>query len=355
MRVYKSPQLIHFGWKSKMPIRFTYGDQQKFRRRVEDINIQGKVRAVSFPVAHASYALNNGPEREFYVENVPEPPCIDWTYEYKDSPAELRLRRQGQFNLEIPTTSKHLEPGANTIRVVIEDAKGSTESDCVDFSWDPDPLPVSVDRRDLTDFTHIQEVGQVVNGQFDLDVEQNLIRSRAPVHPDSLLVIGSSHGSQEATYTVRFTDFAKIKWLGPSDFFAGHVEADPPIGIKPGWSSAGMAALNPRNEARGFIAYGDHSGKAKEWVVQTAPPTKHELEVDRYYRVRHQVIFENGTNRVRYRIWPSSEDEPSDWLINEDDSAVPDSYPKHKTGAFSLFQHSGMPIEWSDIRIRPLE
>jgi hypothetical protein len=41
-------------------------------------------------------------------------------------------------------------------------------------------------------------------------------------------------------------------------------------------------------------------------------------------------------------------------LVEEDDSAVPAGFPKYTTCSFGLFQHSGFPIEWSNIRVRPI-
>jgi len=194
----------------------------------------------------------------------------------------------------------------------------------------------------------------MVDGAFDLDLGMNLIRNRAPVYVDSLCVLGSPHSSQNATYNVRFTDFTKVKWLGPSDYFAGHAGPEPPIGIKPGWSSAGMIAMNPRNEARSFLAYGDHVGTDEEWVIQTMPPVKFIPQQDVLYRIRHQVEFKDGVNYVRWRIWLEGDPEPSKWLIEEDDSSIPSHYPKYTEASFSLFQHSGMPNEWSNIVIEPL-
>jgi hypothetical protein len=333
-----------------MQVRLTYGQQQRFRYRTADLNFMGRVEYAKHPMRRSTWSLNGGEPTYFYVESVPDP-GIDWTYEYKNSPAVNRLKDLGDFNVEVPTNTPTLRAGDNTLLLEWEDAAGAGESVEIRFSYDPTPLLLPLDLSDLSKYRHIQEVGQVVDGAFDIDHDLNLIRSRAPVYVDSLLVLGSPHGSQEATYNVRFTDFAKVKWLGPSDFFAGHAGPTPPIGIKPGWSTAGMMALNPRNEARGFLAYGDHVGTNQEWVVQTAPPKRFIVKKDVLYRVRHQVIFADGIDRLRYKIWLEGTPEPQEWLIEEDDSRIPDIYPKYTRCSFALFQHSGMPIEWSNIRV----
>ena len=336
-----------------MPIILTYGTHQRFRYRTYDLNFHGRVSGLDLPVRSATWSLNGGTAVDFYVESVADP-GIDWTYEYKDSPAVNRLRDLGDFNVEVPVAWTELRAGANELVIAVVDGAGTSEQVTVAFDFDPDPLPVELDLTDVTGFEHIQEVGQAVDGAFDLDRDQNLIRSRGPVYVDALLVLGSPHGSQEATYQVRFTDLTKVKWLGPSDFFAGHAGPTPPIGIKPGWSTAGMMALSPRNEARGFLAYGDHVGTDQEWVVQTAPPTRFIVEARVDYRVRHQVEFRHGVDHDRFKIWPVGEEEPDEWLIEEDDSAIPSEYPKYSECSFSLFQHSGFPIEWSDIQVRAL-
>jgi hypothetical protein len=333
-----------------MNLRLTYGRTQRFRFRTADLNLMGRIENAAHPVRQSTWSLNDGSPVYFYVENVADP-GIDWTYEYKNSPAVNRLKDLGDFNVEIPTSAPELRAGDNVVRLEVEDAHGQRQTTDVRFTYDPTPVPLPLDLSDLSGYRHIQEVGQVVDGAFDIDHDLNLIRSRAPVYPDALLVLGSPHASQEATYNVRFTDLTKVKWLGPSDFFAGHAGPTPPIGIKPGWSTAGMMALNPRNEARSFLAYGDHVGTHQEWVVQTAPPKRFIVSKDVLYQVRHQVIFADGIDRVRCKIWRAGTPEPDAWLLEEDDARIPNSYPKYTACSFALFQHSGMPIEWSNIRV----
>ncbi len=337
-----------------MNIQFTYGPDQQFRQRTEDLHVLGRIRPADLSITTATYSLNDADPEEFYVEHVPEPPDIDWTSEYKESPAFLRLRRRGQFIIEIPTTAPALMEGQNQLLVHCEAADGTVAETQLSFHWNPSPPSLPLDLTDLTAFDDIQRIGQVVTGTFDVDPAQNLIRSRAPVHPDSLLVIGPPARSQEATYRVRFTEFTGIKWLGPSDFFGGHVPRDPPIGIKPGWSTAGMLALNPEHEARAFLAWGDNADRSDSWVVQSSPPERFVVEEDKWYRVRHRVEFHQDQTTVKGRIWPAGGDEPTTWLLEENDSVIPESLPRVETCSFSLFQHSGMPIEWADISVRSL-
>jgi len=332
-----------------MAIRLTHGARQQFRYRYRDITIRGEVDGLAPPVRRAVYRLNEGGNTRFYVEQIPDD-GVDWVRAYKASPAELRCRHLGEFCLEIGIGDDALRVGANRVLLEVEDARG-THAAALDFDWNPRPLPLPVDLRDLGRFDDIQEVGQAVDGAFDLDRKQNLIRSRAPVAPDALLVLGSPHGSQEATYAVRFLELAGAKWLGLADFFVGLEDGEPPRGIKVGWSSAGMAAVGPAGEARSFIAWGDHSGRPEEWAVATDPPARVALARGALYRVRHQLAFANGITRVRFRIWPAVEPEPGSWLCQEQDDRVPADRPRHLAASFGLFQHMGLPIEWSDILV----
>jgi hypothetical protein len=132
---------------------------------------------------------------------------------------------------------------------------------------------------------------------------------------------------------------------------AGQEEGDPDRGLKVGWSSAGMAALSPRDGARSFLAWGDHSGRPEEWAIATHPAAPVKVEARRLYRVRHRIDLGGPINRVRFRIWPANEEEPLSWLCEEQDDQVPATLPRHKTASFGLFQHLGGPVEWSDIRV----
>ncbi len=79
------------------------------------------------------------------------------------------------------------------------------------------------------------------------------------------------------------------------------------------------------------------------------------MEKGRLYRVRHQLCFAGGIDRVRFRLWPADEPEPLGWLCCEQDDRVPGHLPRHRLASFGLFQHLGQPIEWSDILIEAHE
>ena len=122
-------------------------------------------------------------------------------------------------------------------------------------------------------------------------------------------------------------------------------EGAPRRDIKVGWSSAGLATLNPHGKARSFVAWGDHSGADAEWVAITNPPKRFTVDRRQRCRVRHQVLFQNGVITTRFRIWPEAETELEDWLVQKNDRDVTARLTPHKRAAFGLFQDWGMPIE----------
>ena len=315
--------------------------------------VRGEIDDLVAP-AKATFSLNGSPPRPFYVEDLPDD-GTDWVNSYKKTPAELRCKELGEFCIEIPINDAALREGRNRLSVKTEDAAGHRHLADIEFDWDPRPVPLPLDLRDLSGYSHVQHIGQALNGVFDLDTDQNVIRSRAPVAPDAFLILGSPHESQEATYAVRFLELAGAKWLGLSDFMAGQQEGNPPRGIKVGWSSAGMAALSPSDGARAFIAWGDHSAQPEEWAIATNPAVPFRPQKRKVYRVRHQIRFVAGIDQVRFRIWPADQAEPDAWLCDEQDDAVPEHLPRHQRASFGLFQHLGLPIEWSDILVKSLD
>jgi hypothetical protein len=274
------------------------------------------------------------------------------------TPSVNRLReRPGHFNIEIPVNCPELKEGWNKITVEIVDRKGNLELLEAEFYWDSRPITLPLELNNLGKYEHIQEIGQVVDGAFDFDPDKNVIRSRSPVADDSLLLLGSYHGSQEATYEVKFRENGRgVVFRGMSDFFAGHDEQSPEIGIKPGYSSAGLATIDNRGQACAWISAGDClTDKDWSWVVKTEYPAYIDIEPYVTYCVRHQVIMAEGINYCRYRIWKKGDMEPHEWLCQEHNAHIPAHLPRITKAAFGLFQYGGLPTEWSNICVRALD
>lgn len=347
-------------------IHLTYGTRQHFRPHHEDINLLGRVVA-PLPVRSATYRVNDAEPAPFYVDPLHEP-NIDYSYEYKDSPARLRLIRAGDFNVEIPHADAGLTPGENRVELEVVDAEGAHHRVEIEVVWDPSAIALPRDLRRLPS-PDVQRFAQVVDGAFDVDPYEGVIRTRGRAKPDSLLLLGGPGGSQEATYAFRYLDGTRSKYIGLSDFFVRHEIEDPAVPIKPGWSTAGLATLRPRGEfaweARIWIAAADRPGWRPEdpddeahgrdfSVVRTDPPARFVPEADTVYRVRHQVLFEPGVNRARFRIWRADEPEPSSWLCDESTQGKP-MVSVHEQASFGLFMHTGVSSEWWDIQLRSLD
>lgn len=349
-----------------MHVLFTHGSRQKFRYRYADINIQGRVAAAQIPIRRSLYRLNDGGWHSFYIETVPDlvlragrrgswfASPIDWRLQYKDSPGALRLKELGDFNIEIPTSAPELRKGENSVQLEIEDHGKVVERVVMEFDWDPTPVTLPIELTDLSDVDDIQSIAQVVDGRFAIDKTRNAIVSVTPVVPDALCLLAAPGESQEATYRIEFGAVGKAKYLGLSDFFVRHEDEDPPIGIKPGWSTAGLATVRFDGEARSWISFGDNSARKEGWLVFTDPPHEFFARPGVPYRVRHQVLLAGGRNVTRFRIWPEGADEPDTWLCEESDIHIDSKLPRHRQASFGLFQHTGETTAWSDIRVVPL-
>ncbi|NES02740.1 MAG: hypothetical protein F6K22_07700 [Okeania sp. SIO2F4] len=337
-------------------IQLPQGNRQQFRWRHNDINIQGKTDA-KLPIVCSVYLLNGGSPVHFYVEPEPElgEPKYPWGTR---TPSVLRLLNlPGHFNIEIPVDTPALQEGWNSIRIQIEDGEGEVEVLDAEFHWNSHPLPLPLNLQNLSSYNNIQEIAQVVDGNFDINREKNAICSRVPVGSDILLLLGSPYGSQEATYDVRFAR-NENSWcfLGLSDFFAGHIEQSPDLGIKPGYSSAGLATLDNKGRPQIWIAWGDSLyDKEDSWVIKTEKEFQLPMRAEVTYSVRHQVIMDEGVNCGRFRIWKKGNPEPNLWVCQEYNKHLDGKFPRITQASFGLFQYWGMPTEWSNIHVRALD
>lgn len=195
--------------------------------------------------------LNNGALIHFYIEPEPDENKANYPYNTQ-TPSVHRLRHKtGHFNIEIPVDSQNLREGWNNIFIQIEDEERNEYDLEARFNWDPRLIPLPFVLEDLKGFRSIQEVGQVVNGEFDIDLDNNVIRSHVPVGSDILLLLGSPYGSQEATYQVKSSQLSDTwAFIRLSDFFFEHVEQSPGLGIKPGYSTAGLATIDHQRQAK---------------------------------------------------------------------------------------------------------
>ena len=254
-------------------IVLAYGDRQTFRYRCEDIHFAG-FTALTLPTRRSEWRLNGGPPTHFYVERqttAADPQCYPWDTR---TPAVNRLLDlPGHFNIEIPVGSPQLRAGHNRIALAIEGQDGVQAQLEATFTWDPSAPGLPLDLSDLSKIQTIQDVAQVVDGLWDVDRARNAITTRAPVAADSLCLLGAPHASQEAIYDVEFSSPLDGFFVGLSDFFVRHDEQLPNLGIKPGYSSAGLATVRPEGFAECWVAMGDNTWeKDWAWVRKTSDP-----------------------------------------------------------------------------------
>jgi hypothetical protein len=338
-------------------IELFYGNRQQFQLRHGDINILGQTD-VCQPVKRSEYRLNDATPIHFYIE--PETPPGEGKYAWDcKTPSIFRLRDcPGSFNLEIPVDSPVLQEGLNRVSIEIEDSDGTVDTLVAEFHWNSRPLALPIHLTDFRSYETIQEIGQVVNGLFEIDRERNSIVSCKPVGADILLLLGSPGESQEATYDVEFDlhDSNSKDYAGLSDFFAWHEEQSPGLGIKPGYCTSGLGTISPTGEAKLWMAVGDClTGKDWAWVNCTDSPPHFPIQSGIIYKVRHQVIIHNGVNWSRYRIWKKGDEEPDDWLCDEDNAFMKSNLPRISKASFGLFQFGGNPTSWSNISVKRLE
>ena len=337
-------------------IQLLHGNRQQFRWRHKDINILGKTDA-KLPVVRSVYLLNEGLPVHFYIEPKPNFGLPKYPWRTR-TPSVLRLRDlPGYFNIEIPIDSPALRQGWNSIIIQIENRKGEIEVLNAKFYWNSQPLSLPLNLHDLSSYNSIQEIGQVVNGNFEIDRENNAIRSLKPVGSDILLLLGSPHGSQEATYDVKFAgNGRRCRFLGLSDFFAEHTEQSPDLGIKPGYSTAGLATIDRKGHPQIWMAWGDCLyDKENSWVIPSEKKARLPIEVGVTYSVRHQVAIEDGVNYGRCRIWQKGDPEPDIWSCQQNNAHLDPKLPRITKGSFGLFQYWGLPTEWSNISVRALD
>lgn len=337
-------------------IQLHYGSRQRFERRHSDINILGQLQA-PLPALTSSYRLNGADAVHFYIEPV-EANSDPLIYPHGlRTPGCHRLRhRPGEFNIEIPADCPHLIRGWNEIEISAVDAAQAPHSCSARIHWNPATPRLPIHLQNMMGVPSVQDIGQVVNGLFEVDYTHNVIRSVNPVGSDALFLLGPPARSQEALYSVKFAALNGV-WMGTSDFFAGHVAESPTLGIKPGYSTNGLATLDRRGGARSWIAWGDNlSDNANSWVVTTKQGAIHyPISPGVTYRVRHQVRMRRSEVMTRFKIWPIQETEPHNWLCGVSTAQVPSDLPRNEVSSFGLFQYFGSPAEWSDIHLYELD
>ncbi|HDL48387.1 MAG TPA: tandem-95 repeat protein, partial [Actinobacteria bacterium] len=155
-----------------------YGDVQKFGNignAQKWIDLLGNVDDPD-GIASLSYSLNGGTSHGLSM-----------------GPDTRRLLMPGDFDVQISTADPDLVVGTNTVVIVAIDGLGNPTTKTVTFNWSTGnvwPSPYSIDWSTVTD---IQDVAQVVDGQWEIN-SKNLLT--VDVGYDRLIDIGDVTSDQ---------------------------------------------------------------------------------------------------------------------------------------------------------------
>jgi hypothetical protein len=275
------------------------------------VNILGTVSGACAPVA-LTWQLNGA---------QPAPLSV--------GPDGLRLRKQGDFNAEVPVRA--LREGPNDLRLEAHDALGRQASRDVIIHYVPNKqwrLPYTVDFRDAASVT---EAVQVIDGRWKLTPEG--IRPEQPAY-DRLLTLGDVtwrdyrvtvvaqvHGFVEEKPTPQRADTGLMGGFGLLFRWTGHHvdEHQPHREWRPNGAIGWYRARWEDNPAR-YRCLNISDAVVKDELLTETPPVA--LDTSRPYAfdfaVRSQV---HAPSHYRYRVWPV--DQPDDLLCDLTAAARP--------------------------------
>ena len=286
---------------ANLKINFWYGENQSFGTpglAQRWINILGNVQ------------VDNGITALYYSLNSADTVRLSWGQDYH------RLANQGDFNIDIHY--KDAKVGTNEVIVTMEDSSGNTFSKGMEFNFHKDrswPLPYSINWGKVKS---IQEVAQVVDGNWKLTPEG--IRTRDPWY-DRIIAIGdSSWRNFEITTSVIFHAYTSpVK--DPPNYGVSHTALasrwpghdwdhnQPHIKWYPLGATCEFQLKDDLNSCRWRIL-GGRSIRTED-TCQTFPI---QLSSKYFLKSRVEYIDKNYT-RYRVKIWTSGKPEPESWQL----------------------------------------
>jgi hypothetical protein len=291
-------------------ITLWYGNAQTFGARgnpVPDINILGNVTAGA-GIASLSYTLNGGAPRTLSV-----------------GPDTRRLKRPGDFNADIPTTS--LVPGTNRVVITAVDNLTAVDRETVMVNYVANqtwPLPYTITWGTAAG---INDVAQVVDGKWTL--ESGGLRVVEPGY-DRFVAIGDRIWS-DYDITVPVTVFSidssgfqypsngcgvgfLMRWPGHSDLPASLAGWQPRTGFLP----LGALSLYEWHETG---SGGKITGNGLSVLDQDSSGFHMQFNTEYIFRMRVETVPGVG-GRYRMKIWPSGSVEPATWLLDGQEEAT---------------------------------
>ncbi len=275
-----------------------YGDSQTFGQNgipQNWVNVLGNTTALS-GVTSITYSLNGGPEQPLSIGD-------DAT----------RLVDIGDFNAEIAYSS--LNPGANAVRFTATAQDGTVSQHTVTVNYVAGQTWPPAYRVNWSGVTNIQNVVQIVDGQWSL---QNGAVRTTQVGYDRLLDLGGLNTWTNLTGTAEIT----INTLDCTSFA---------LGVIVGWTghttdSNGVILPDQPRTGHPFPAdfvYTDHGLAIGSNSSQTPEATLAEnntiLSPGVKYTFKFQIAPNNsGGSHFSFKVWQSGLPEPTAWQLEAD-------------------------------------
>jgi hypothetical protein len=319
-----------------VPIDVWYGDRQTFGTPGEAqrwVNILGSVSMKG--ITSLTYSLNGG---------VPEA--------LRPGPDGVRLQNRGDFNVELDYADLDPSPADDTVRIEARYLSGETFVRNVTIAYEGGQSWPEAYEIDWTDVTNLQEVIQVVDGNWAFG-DQGV--RPAQTGYDRLLVIGDADWD---SYTVR-TTFIVHSWDSPVEGRAlwfgsqwgGHTD-NPDAGGIPhvGYIPLTTYMIQPDVVVvRPSEFFNDEIPANETFGVGADIAAGQEYNVlIRNQRVATDTNLADGLDRTySIKIWPKGTPEPSTFLISR---TMVDQEP---FGAFCIFPHY-VDATIGDVTVTPI-
>jgi hypothetical protein len=318
-----------------LSIHFWYGEQQSFGKpglAQRWINIPGTVTA-GHGIRSLYYHLNEEDSNQL-----------------THGQDEHRLAGAGDFNIDIHF--RKLKEGKNTVRVSLVDSAGHVLSKEMVFDFTSGtvwPLPYDIDWKTVD---NIQDVVQVVDGQWELTDEG--IRTRDPWYDRVLAMGDSTWKNYEINTSVIFHDYT-LPVPEPPNYGVSHAALamrwpghdidgnQPHVKWYPLGATCEFQLMEDLDSCRWRILGDNH--------VRTEDKYQHyTIRLGSRYRMKAQVEQINrNTTRYRVRIWEDGTPEPGGWQLTAVEGAGDVT-----SGSALLIAHN-TDVTFGNVSIIPLE
>ncbi len=311
---------------------------------------------------HQSFGKLGNPQKQVNIlgtiGNYLENPCV-W-YVLNDGPSQRtislgsdlhRLAKEGDFNVEIDRSELRL--GKNTVKVGVETIEGvrSEKTVFIDYnegnSW---PLPYEVDWSQVE---RIQDVVDVIDGEWDLTSEG--LRTRSPYYDRAFTLGDASWSDYEVSTSVKFHNFTEPS-EGPPTYKVAHVA----IAVRwPGHDSDEFQPNRkwyPLGATAEFRLEKDYQNcrwrifDGEIFYAEQGKAVRNPILPEVWYKMKHRVETLSETRTLySVKFWLSEEAEPEEW----DFQAIEISDTK-ELGSACILAHN-TDVTFGNVVVNPVE